>query len=457
MPITLDDLQIRARNRANMTNSEFIDDSELTTIINDSLAELYDLLVQEYGLDNFLDGYEFNTASGKTRYDMPTNFYKFAGLDLQHSSKYYGLTRFAHADRLLYENATSFIVDGLPRYRYRLRKMHLEILPAPESTHKCVLHFIPQITRLSATSDTVDDAIVESWMEYVEVDAAIKMLIKEESDVQELMAIKAGLINRIRSSAQGRDMDIPEVSADSGNTLFNLRIQARYKSNMLGKGTTLSSDLVSDRELSYYINQELGELHDILTKAYDAHFFVDSYQFSTESGKRDYNLPTDFYKLGGVDISVSGETYTLENYNFQERSAFESSTIYSLAGAPYFRYHIQRNSIRLLPTPNAAYTVVLWYSKALNRLKNDEDVVDNVIITEWLDYVTTGAAIRSLNKVLIGAPAEQTASIQAAIQILMVNKAELAVRLEQITHDRDWGNPQKVTDLDVKNSKLFWW
>jgi len=456
MAKTLDDIRIESRNRADMTGSEFVSDDELNRYINDSLGELYDMLVQEYGVDNFLDGYEFNTVVGQSRYDLPTDFYKFAGLDLQNSGTYYSLTRFAHSDRLLYRNASDFVVDGLPKHRYRLRKMHLDVLPAPEAIHSCVLHYIPQITELVNSSDVIDSAIVESWLEFVHVDAAIKMLIKEESDVQEMLMTKQALTQRIRASAQGRDIDVPEVAPDAGETLFNLRIQARYKANMLGKGTTLNSDLVSDRELTHYINNSLGELHDYLIKAYEGQYFVDSYQFATVSGQKDYNLPDDFYKLGGVDVLVGGQIFPLTNYNFQERNLYENDSITTYLGAPYFRYHIQSNSIRLLPLPDSVHTITLWYSKSHTSLTSDTDVISNVLVKEWMEFVIIDAARKMLQKVSIGAPQQQLQSIQGAIQALSVQKSEFLARFEQMISFRDWGKPETITDTALSESIYMW-
>jgi hypothetical protein len=56
---------------------------------------------------------------------------------------------------------------------------------------------------MSADTDTLKG--VMDFEEYIVVDAAIKCLIKEESDITALMALKDGLKLRINSMAASRD------------------------------------------------------------------------------------------------------------------------------------------------------------------------------------------------------------------------------------------------------------
>jgi hypothetical protein len=65
---------------------------------------------------------------------------------------------------------------------------------------------------LSADSDVLND--VNQYVEYVIVDAAIKMMQKEESDVSVLMLQKQALTKRIQEAAQNRDAGEPESVSD---------------------------------------------------------------------------------------------------------------------------------------------------------------------------------------------------------------------------------------------------
>jgi hypothetical protein len=445
MPQTLDDMQRRCLLRAEMPlDTQRYEDGELLNYVNQSLGELYDLLVSSYGVDNFLDAYEFATVAGQTRYNLPVNFYKSAGLDLKApDNKYYTLSQFNHADRNLYLNAPDFFVDGVPRHRYRIRNMHLDILPAPEAAHNCTLHFIPQVTRLVSSSDVISNSIVESWLEYVEVDVAAKLLEKDE-DLERAAGLKQTkqlLIQRIQLSTN-RDLETPEVVSDDGNTLFNLRVQARYAAGMLGKGAVIGKDMVSDRELTHYINNALGDLNDLLVTAYDQHYMMDAYEFNTVSGVSDYDLPEDFYKLGWVDITDSGHTYNmLPLDNFGDRNMYVNAEL-----IPYrngMRFDIINHSLRFFPAPESAKAITLWYTKTIAPLVNDTDVVDNSIVSNWLGFVTDSAALDMLNKAILSAQPTAIQQIQVAIGNLMAKKMGAEQKIKELAMNRIWSSPKK--------------
>jgi hypothetical protein len=67
--------------------------------------------------------------------------------------------------------------------------------------------YVPKLTTLSADGDTVDG--ISGWTEYIIVDACIKALAKQESDVTVFALQKAELIKRIENAAENRDAGNP--------------------------------------------------------------------------------------------------------------------------------------------------------------------------------------------------------------------------------------------------------
>lgn len=67
---------------------------------------------------------------------------------------------------------------------------------------------------LVLTSTSVDQRIPQGWEEYGVLDAAIKAVVKEESDPSALMAQKAQLMARIRGAAADRDSGEPARVVD---------------------------------------------------------------------------------------------------------------------------------------------------------------------------------------------------------------------------------------------------
>jgi uncharacterized protein YdcH (DUF465 family) len=73
----------------------------------------------------------------------------------------------------------------------------------PDRNADAQVWYVPLPTVLVDDTDTLDD--LNAYSEYVIVDAAIKMLLKEESDVTVLLAQKEALAKRIRDKAANRD------------------------------------------------------------------------------------------------------------------------------------------------------------------------------------------------------------------------------------------------------------
>lgn len=212
-------LRTATRQRADMVNSQFITDAELNSYINQSYFELYDLLVSKYG-DNYYVAPPFiiNTDGTNYLYNLPTSpqLYKLLGVDLALSNQqdsYVTIRPFEFIDRNRYAvpNFQSFY--GLTNLRYRLNGNQIWFTPIPAANQRIRLWYIPRMTQLVLDTDVVDG--VSGWTEYIIVDAAIKAMQKEESDVSALMAQKQMLIKRIDAMAESRDAGSPAKVSDN--------------------------------------------------------------------------------------------------------------------------------------------------------------------------------------------------------------------------------------------------
>lgn len=219
MSVTLLQLRTRSRQRADMENSDFVTDSELNQYLNGSIAELHDLLVATYA-DYFLSSTSFSTVNGTESYALPATFYKLMGVDIQISNSEWNTLRpFNFNERNKNQDLTWSNVGG-PNLRYRVMGTNIKLSPTPVGVHNVKVWFTPKATELSADADTLDD--LNGFAEYVIVDAAIKMLQKQDDDVSILMAQKAELRRRIEIMAQNRDAGSSESISDiySENGLF---------------------------------------------------------------------------------------------------------------------------------------------------------------------------------------------------------------------------------------------
>jgi hypothetical protein len=220
--MTLLELRTATRQRADMVNSQFVSDSELNSYINQSYFELYDILIQKYGDDYYVASpYSFITDGASQFYTLPTDFYKLLGVDLALSNtldSYVTIRPFNFGDRNRYAipNFQSFY--GVTNLRYRLKANDLWLTPIPGQGQTIRIWYVPRLTTLATDVSTADG--ISGWTEYIIIDAAIKCLQKEESDVSILMAQKQAMIERIKNAAENRDAAFPSTVVDSQYTDF---------------------------------------------------------------------------------------------------------------------------------------------------------------------------------------------------------------------------------------------
>jgi len=204
--VTLLSLRTQARQRADKVNSGYILDSELNQYINNSAAELYDLLVGAYGNDYYMKTYTFQVNNTDREYPLPSDFYKLEGIDLYiNPSRFITLKQFMFNERGRYQDGSNWAaIVAIQGPRYHLKNNVIEFNPSPPGQYKMNMFYVPELPEMILDTDTFDG--INGWEEYIIVDAAIKMLQKEESDVSVFLAQKAALKERINTMAENRDI-----------------------------------------------------------------------------------------------------------------------------------------------------------------------------------------------------------------------------------------------------------
>lgn len=225
--VTLAELKFQSRLRADKVGSTFIKDDELLTYINSSYAELYDLLVGAYGNEYYEQEHSFSTVGNTRRYDLPDDFYKLVGVDyVIGPTSVLTLKPYQFNERNRYQQGTYWsALVGIYGPKYRLVNEAIEFAPIPDGSYNIKLHYVPACPKLVDDSDTANG--VNGWEEYIIVDVARKMLIKEETDVTELNKHKDALLARINLMAENRDAGqsfrVTDVTSswveDEGDTL----------------------------------------------------------------------------------------------------------------------------------------------------------------------------------------------------------------------------------------------
>ena len=277
--VSLSEIRLLAQQRADMENSQFITADEWRRMINRAYAELYDLIVTSANSeDYFLTSGTISLVSGTATYDLPTDFYKSRGVDLNTGGAKVPLRRYNFSER----NAGG-LFSTASDMRYHIQGNSIVFNPEPSSTDTVTIYHIPSprkfqeytttaigrgattqwtigthslqvgdllngvnflaadynvlqtVTAIGAATVNTDlnsaglaDPTVfgsiesrhdfySGWDEYVIVTTAISALIKEEADVSALFAIKQQIQDRIIAVSEMRDLGEPTTVTDVSN------------------------------------------------------------------------------------------------------------------------------------------------------------------------------------------------------------------------------------------------
>ena len=241
--MALGEIRLRAQQRADRVNSNFVTTAEWNSYINQSSFELYYLLVTEWE-DYFLAPPVFLTTTGASSYLLPDGtlynaappFYKMLGVDLaiggggpsNNQLGFITLQRFNWMERnkYVFPSLTANYL-GVYNCQYKIMQNQLYLIPTLQANQNLRIWYIPRLNSMLKDTDVLDG--ISGWTEYVIVDAAIKALQKEESDTTVLMVQKQALLKRIEDSAMNRD-------AGSPATITNVNTPGMMNGNEWGGG-----------------------------------------------------------------------------------------------------------------------------------------------------------------------------------------------------------------------------
>src|SRR5690606_3965737 len=118
------------------------------------------------------------------------------------------------------------------------------------------------------------------------------------------------------------------------------------------------TDFVEDSELDTYINQSAAELYDLLVTKFEDYYMADPFLFTISSGNT-RSLPSDFYKLRGLDRSLGGGQWIdVRRFNFVDRNR-RSDAVYRAFGV--VKYRIVGSSLHLTPGDQVTGDYRMWY------------------------------------------------------------------------------------------------
>ena len=225
---TLLQLRDEVRQRADMVNSDFVTDAEINRYLNESISELYDMLIAVQGQEWYVRTHDFSLAANTDTYTIPENedFYLLLGVDADAGGlapvplRPYMLDE--RHDRIRGVSGYTGLYRGLSRLRYRMGgtinvttgvyEHQITIKPKSAAGGDYTLIYIPHAPVLDNDADVWDG--FNGWEEYAIVDSTIKCLEKEESSTIAQERRKERLIGRIEGLASAHDDGFPERVTD---------------------------------------------------------------------------------------------------------------------------------------------------------------------------------------------------------------------------------------------------
>lgn len=218
-------------------------------------------------------------------------------------------------------------------------------------------------------------------------------------------------------------------------TLTTLRALVRERADMTG------SSFVTDvaTSLDRWINEGCQRLHEKLVDAMGDQYVESSSALTLVAGTSDYNLPSDFYKLYEVELTLSGTVRTLMPFNRAERNAL-TSRIVTWQEVP--QYRLAGSKIRILPTPQAAASGTMRYAPTFTVMSNGSDSCN--FPDGWEKYVIVSAAIQALLKE------------ESDVRDLRQELAQFEADFEKMKFDRDLQFPTSAVDLDMVDPPIGW-
>jgi hypothetical protein len=144
-------------------------------------------------------------------------------------------------------------------------------------------------------------------------------------------------------------------------SLLTLRTRVRQRTHYE------NSTFVTDAELNSWINDSYRELYDWLTATFDA--YAVSQTDNVISSANTFALPSDFYKLLGVDLLISApdQYQTLPRIQFSDRNTAARG------------YELRGPNVVIYPYSTAAgHTYRLFYVPTPTVLTADGDTLDGI-------------------------------------------------------------------------------
>jgi hypothetical protein len=193
------------------------------------------------------------------------------------------------------------------------------------------------------------------------------------------------------------------------------------------------SGVVEQTDADRILNSALREVHDMLTQAVEDYQLTTSAELTVAGGADYVALPTDVYKVRGVDRKIGTSWQTMDRHEFGDRNKTSGPLTYTVAGSRLY----------FAPVAQAPGAIVrVLYTPVFTDL-SDGGSFDGINGFEELAVVEAAIRMRDAE--------------ESDVQVLMARKAALMERVNMMAQRRDRGRPHKARDVRGTNWRGARW
>lgn len=207
---TVAQLRLKIQQRSDIESSRHVPPAEILDYINSSYTELYEILAQSG--KHFFETTQPLTSSGAATLPLPADHFMTLRVDWLPDTN----SPPVPVPVIQVAEIHRFAKTGSRAIGHRQVGQTLTFYPAPPAGQSYQHIYIPTCPVLALDTDVVDG--VNGWEEFIVVDCAIKIGIKEETDVSVLRGERAELRSRIATAADDRELLETSTVVDVGDT-----------------------------------------------------------------------------------------------------------------------------------------------------------------------------------------------------------------------------------------------
>lgn len=203
------------------------------------------------------------------------------------------------------------------------------------------------------------------------------------------------------------------------------------------KADMQNTQFITDTELISYIDKAYRKIHNKLVNTFQ-NYFVSEATITLVSGTNEYDLPSDFLKLLGLDLNNAGKPYSLKPWSLNERNRI----MVGWNGKPLF-YIIKGSKVLLRPNVNVNDTLTLYYAPCSTEITSSSQQID---------------CVNGLNELIIlDCCIQCKAKEESDFSVFELQYQQMEKELFDFFTSRDDALPMKMTDVNNMNDSYWFY